>query len=193
MFKFIICALLTISFISCNSDGDDPKDVVDPKDPGTVTNPDGNTADPTKQYTLVNKTGDDEAVSVILFSSYEKLGKKDQTDCAPRVLTDGECLTIKGSQFNLVQIVGGDELLCGDITTSCNPGDYEVTREGWFLWTHSFHLSELQEDTEKEKPKTSSNPRKKSQTAAEDTEPKTCTPLKCTKPEAAADQKPEAK
>ena len=182
MIKFLICSLLALSFISCNTDGDNPNPDEDEENPGEITGP--GSFDPTKQYKLFNKTADDEAVVVTLFSSQEKLEKNDSSDCAPFILKTRECLTIKGSQFRLVQITGDDELLCGDIARSCNPGDYEVTKTGNWFWS-DFKLSSLKED------KTPSSSQNQKADEEEEEESKTCVPLECKKPEADTAQEEE--
>lgn len=195
MIKILICSLLALSLISCNTDGDNPNP--DEENPEEIKGPDGGPVDPEKQYTLVNKTEDDEAVSVVLFKSYDKLQANDQTECAPHVLKAGECLTIKGAQFNLLQVALDKEIVCGTTAISCNPGDYEVTESG-MLWWHEFLLSELTEETKSE---TSPSSRKNQKSAEEEAEEennaeeeeeqeesKTCTPLECKQPETSEEE-----
>ena len=171
MFKFIICALLTLSLISSSCDNMSDEQAED---------------DPSETFTLVNKTGDDEAISVILFKSSKKREENDQTDCIPHILKDRECLTITGNQFNLIQILGDDEPLCGTRGASCDPSNSEVTESGMWWW-HEFSLSELQEETSSEE---SEKEKKEKETSAKETEeePKTCTSLECKTPAADDDE-----
>ena len=188
MFKFIICALLTLSLISSCNNEDDPKGEDDPNGPAEpTTTPDETTIDPKGKYKLVNKTGDDDVVEVILFKSYEKLKNNDSTECAPVVLQAEQCLTITGGQFHLLQIVLDEEKVCGTTITSCNPGNYEVTatRLWYTFWIEfKYHLSELQEET-KTPPNSRKNQKSDEKKEVEKTEeePKTCTPLECKKPD----------
>ena len=157
MFKFIICALLTLSLISSCQNENTEEEEEEEEEREELTGPPA--GDPTEKYKLVNKTGDRGVVKVILFKSYKKLKSNDQTECAPRTLKNRECLTIKGNQFNLLKIWGDDdELVCGDIATACNPGNYEITKSG--LFNYSYHLSTLTGEI-----------------------PRICTPLECKTPD----------
>ena len=193
--KVLICTLLLFSFISCKNDDNNP-DPDDPTEPESVTNPDGTTSDPTAEYKLVNKTGDNDVVEVVLFESYEKLKKNDQTDCAPVILQENQCLTIKANQFNLLQIILDEKSVCGTVAVACNPGNYEVTKTGKWFWA-DYYLSELQEETNSEEESenkeeaSSEESNKESEENEKAEEPKTCVPLECKKPEAPAKEDEE--
>ena len=186
MIKILFCSLFALSLISCNPD-ENSSNPEDPKNNNGSDNENG--SDPTKQYTLFNKTGDDDTVTVVLFSSREKL-KKNEAECSPVILQNEQCLTITGDQFPLLQVTSDDKVLCGNIATSCNPDNYEITKTGWWLWA-DYRLSKLQEEDITDSPSSRKNEKAEEEVAADEEEAKACVPLKCNTPEAPADSEEE--
>ena len=208
MIKILICSLFALSLISCNN-SENPSNPDDSKNGNGTDNKNGDdTSNPKKQYTLVNKTGDDKPVTVVLFSSREEV-RKNETECTPVILQNEQCLTITGEQFPLLQITANNKVLCGDIATTCNPDNYEVLKTRSLLVFVNYRLSKLQEEVT-DSPGSRKNEKSEEEIAAETTaeeklsklekeaeelinrqKNQSCVPLECNTPEASADSEEE--